>query len=132
LTGFGDDALDALFAALRDRDANVRIGAARALGDMAWVEHSTRAAAPLLEGIARGNVEMAAGAYSFLISRGEAASEPVLIAAFEKYPANRMANALLNSGDKTLADAVQAWAEKHGAKIEHQYGSAGTARWGKR
>ena len=131
VTGF-DDTLDPLLAALEDRDPNLRIGAARALGNMAWVEHSERAAAPLLEGIAHGNVEIAAGAYSFLISRGDTASEPVLIAAFEKYPAKRMANEFLNCGNKALEDAVKAWAEKHGIKIEPDSRPAGTSRWGKR
>jgi HEAT repeat protein len=131
VTGFGDDALGPLLAALRDPDPNLRIGAARALGNMAWVEHSERAAAPLLAGVGQGNLEIAAGAYSFLIARGDAASEPVLIAALERYPAKRMADEFLNSGNKTLADGVKAWAEKHGIKIEQDTRAAGTARWGK-
>ncbi len=131
VTGFGDDALNALLAALRDPDPNVRIGASRSLGNMAWVEHSERAAAPLIEGIAQGNLEMAAGAYSFLIARGDTASEPVLIAALEHYPARTMANEFLNSGNKALEDAVRAWAEKHDIKVEGNSGSAGTPRWGK-
>jgi hypothetical protein len=56
--------------------------------------------------------------------------EPLLIEAFEKYPTNRMGDQMLNCGNKTLADAVQAWADKHGVKIEHKPGTRGTPMWG--
>jgi HEAT repeat protein len=131
LSSYGEAAVEPLLSALRDPDPNVRIGAARALGYMAWVGNSTRSADALAEGAAQGNLEIAAGAFTYLISRGDSAFEPLLIEAFEKYPANRMGNEMLNSGNKTLADAVQSWADKHGMKIEEKSSPAGTAKWGK-
>jgi HEAT repeat protein len=131
LLSYGKVAVDPLLAALRDPDPNARIGAARALGYMAWVGNSTRSADALDEGAARGDLEIAAGAFTYLISRGDSAVEPLLIEAFEKYPANRMGNEMLNCGNKTLAGAVQAWADKHGMKIEEKSSPAGTAKWGK-
>ena len=130
VSSYGEAALDPLLAALRDADPNVRIGAARALGFMAWVGHSARSADALAEGARQGDLEMVAGAFSYYISLGDGALEILLIQAFEKYPANRMGDELLNCGNKTLADAVQSWADKHGVKIEHHPGSAHTAAWG--
>jgi len=130
LSGFGAVATEPLLEAMRDNDPNMRIGAARALGSMAWTGHSTQAAEALKEALAKGNLEIAAGAYTYFISQGDPSAMTVLIAAFEKYPERRMANELLNCGNKDLSDAVHAWADKHGATIDEKSGSAGTAKWG--
>jgi HEAT repeat protein len=70
-----------------------------------------------------------AGAYGYYIKLGKEGSETLLISALEKFGEKGMAQAFLNCGNKTLADAGKAWADKNHYQILTTPGG-GAMTWG--
>ena len=66
-----------------------------------------------MSAIEKQRLEVVAGAYSFFILKGENGSEPVLIAALEKYGDKNMAIDFVNAGNETLSKAGIAWLKKN-------------------
>jgi len=129
LNDIGVPAVESLIASLKSPTADVRMAAAEALAGQSRLslhEHSyrmnprpadPRGVAALLAALKKRDIAVVAGAYAFFVWRAEPGSERALSEALNKFGNVRMANDLLNCGNKTLEQAARSWASSRGLQI---------------
>jgi HEAT repeat protein len=122
LAGFGAPAIDPLIAALSSRDANVRQGAADALGRASEYKltRDPRAIAVLNAAMAARNREIVSAAYYYFAQRREPGDEDFLIRLLMEAGEREgfsMASYCLNFGSPPLRAAAERWAHAHGVRI---------------
>lgn len=118
LAKIGAPAVKPLIATLKDKDPNVRKVVAHVLEEI----NDARAVKPLIDALKQGDLEVAAGAYTFFIRSGVPGSEAVLIETLEKYGTEEMAENFMNCGNSQLQEAGLKWAKGHGYMIFPAWG----------
>lgn len=144
---YREAAIAALLPVLQSASAKARLGAAQALGaitDMTTYDVTTIGSAYVQEAQAaldqarkRNDLAAGAGAFGYYIRQGDRDGVPFLTASLDAYGHERMASALLNSGEPTLEDAAKRWAAAHGftthtVTVRQDRASARASRWGGR
>lgn len=124
----GAEILPILINALQDGGMEVQKAALDSLNGM-----GDEALASLLDAIAAEDIEIIARAHLFFISRGEAATEGLLVQALMDYGTKGMMITYLNSGNERLEDAARIWAEENGylvIEFEIPDLGSGSVTWG--
>lgn len=110
LGNIGAPAVEPLIAALKERNSGVRYSAAMALGRI----QDPRAVSVLQAAWRERDHDLVAGAVSFFIERGEPGTEDALIQELHVSNSKGMAEALLSSGNPTLEKAASEWVRARG------------------
>ena len=123
LEKIGPEAVEPLISALKQKDPNVRQGAAAALAAIG----DRRGDAALM-----ASLKVVAQSYVFLIRHGADKSEPILVKALFKFGGKTMAQDFANCGNEQLEAAAGQWASLHGYRIiGYAGGPGGAAAWGR-
>jgi HEAT repeat protein len=127
LSKFGEPVVEPMVGALKDSDPGFRRKAARVLGGI----NAPSAVSALLAAWRERDTAVIAGAISFFVRRAEPGSEGILIDTLNKSGDEYTANVLLNCNNAQMEAAAREWATRNGYQIAS--GSPDEdATWGKR
>lgn len=126
IVNIGDKGIEQLFSALNSKNDTIRM-----IASWTIVDHEiTKGIAKLISGIEKNDLSITTGAYRFLISRGQAGTEDILIKAFEKYENRIMIIDFLNSMNSQLREYAIRWANSHGFEVRNYSTNKKSLEWG--